>query len=252
MHILLSNDDGYRAPGLFALIEALRPLARITVVAPERNRSGASNSLTLDRPLHLREVGEDSFMVDGTPADCVYLALSTVCVVRPDLVVSGINAGENLGEDVLYSGTVAAAMEGALAGLPAIAVSLASRATEPDYAAAAAGTAHMVNRLREMGLPRGSLLNVNFPSGSSVVHAVVTRLGRRHRDAGCIRQEDPHGRPVYWIGPSGSPGYDAGPGTDFHAIDSGLVSVTPLQTDLTAYAGLEELASWLRTGAGGA
>lgn len=250
MHILLSNDDGYRAPGLLALIEALRPLARLTVVAPERNRSGASNSLTLDRPLHLRQVDVDSFMVDGTPADCVYLALSTVCEGRPDLVVSGINAGENLGEDVLYSGTVAAAMEGALAGLPAIAVSLASHAAEPDFAAAAAGAAQFVRRLREAGLPRGSLLNVNFPADSSASQTIVTRLGRRHRDAGCIRQADPHGRPVYWIGPSGSPGFDAGPGTDFHAVSSGHVSVTPLQTDLTAYAGLEEVASWLREGVG--
>lgn len=246
MRLLLSNDDGYRAPGLAALAEALAPLGEIIVVAPERNRSGASNSLTLDRPLRASRIGENRFAVDGTPADCVYLAITTLLDAPPDLVISGINAGENLGDDVLYSGTVAAAMEGCLLGSPALAFSLAS--PEPrDYANAARIARALAEKVIREGMARDWLLNVNIPGdeAASLATARVTRLGRRTREAGTIRQEDPRGVPVYWIGPAGQPGVEAGPGTDFHAIADGRVSITPLQMDLSAYASMEKLVQWL-------
>ena len=248
MRLLLSNDDGYRAPGLAALAEALAGLGEITVVAPEGNRSGASNSLTLDRPLRVSTVGEHRFAVDGTPADCVYLALTTLLEAPPDLVISGINAGENLGDDVLYSGTVAAAMEGCLLGMPALAFSLAS--PEPrDYARAASIARALVEKVMREGMAKDWLLNVNLPGGAeaTLAQARVTRLGRRTRQAGTIRQLDPRGVPVYWLGPAGEPGVGAGPGTDFHAIADGCVSITPLQMDLSAYANMEKLVQWLGT-----
>lgn len=246
MRLLISNDDGYRAPGLVALAEALAPLGEITVVAPERNRSGASNSLTLDRPLRASKLGDRRFAVDGTPADCVYLAMTTLLEAPPDLVVSGINAGENLGDDVLYSGTVAAAMEACLLGTPALALSLAS--PEPrDYASAARIARELVEKVIREGMAKDWLLNVNIPalSTASLATARVTRLGRRTRAAGTIRQADPRGVPVYWIGPAGQPGADAGPGTDFHAIAESCVSITPLQMDLSSYATMEKLVQWL-------
>jgi len=248
VRLLLSNDDGYRAPGLAALAEALADLGEVTVVAPERNRSGASNSLTLDRPLRVSPVGENRYAVDGTPADCVYLALTTLLEAPPDLVVSGINAGENLGDDVLYSGTVAAAMEGCLLGTPALALSLAS--PEPrDYARAAGIARALVEKVLREGMAKDWLLNVNIPRGAetTLAQARVTRLGRRTRQAGTIRQFDPRGVPVYWLGPAGEPGIEAGPGTDFHAIADGCVSITPLQMDLSAYANMEKLVTWLGT-----
>ena len=246
MRILLSNDDGYRAPGLVALAAALRTLCEVTVVAPEANRSGASSALTLDRPLRITPMGEAVYAVDGTPADCVFLALTEVLQERPTLVVSGINAGENLGDDVIYSGTVAAAMEGALMGLPAVALSLASHDPR-DFAPAAEVARALVQRCLAWPLPRASLLNVNIPDGetASLANARVTRLGRRRREAVAIRQQDPRGRPVYWIGPPGGPGDDAGAGTDFHAIAEGHVSITPLQTDLSAFGRIDELVDWL-------
>lgn len=246
MHILVSNDDGYRAPGLVALAAALRTLGQVTVVAPEANRSGASNALTLDRPLRISPMGNDVYAVDGTPADCVFLALTEVLVERPALVVSGINAGENLGDDVIYSGTVAAAMEGSLMGVPALALSFAS--LDPrDFAPAAELALALVRRCLARPLPRATLLNVNIPEGSqhALTQARVTRLGRRRREAVAIRQQDPRGRPVYWIGPPGGPGDDAGAGTDFHAIAEGVVSITPLQTDLSAFGHIDELVNWL-------
>ena len=246
MRLLLSNDDGYRAPGLAALAEALRPLGDITIVAPERNRSGASNSLTLDRPLRASQVAENYYAVDGTPADCVYLAMTTLLKQPPDLVLSGINAGENLGDDVLYSGTVAAAMEACLLGTPAIALSLAS----PDpshYARAGVIARDLVLNVQRLGLQFHWLLNVNVPPNpeASLKGARVTRLGRRQRAAETIMQLDPRGQPVYWIGPAGKPGEHSGPGTDFHAIAEGCVSITPLQMDLSSYPVMDDLVQWL-------
>ncbi len=247
MRILISNDDGYRAQGLVELAECLGRIAEVTVVAPERNRSGASNSLTLDRPLRVSEIRRNYFAVDGTPADCVNLALTGMLETRPDLVIAGINAGENLGEDVLYSGTVAAAMEGALLGYPALATSLASREDRPDYAAAATIILQLVRRFEVSALAPGQLLNVNIPGHGKINGTLVTRLGRRHKDTTSVRQLDPKNRPIYWIGPAGSPGFDAGPGTDFHALANDYVSVTPIQTDMTAYTQLELTTAWLNT-----
>ncbi|MSQ66590.1 MAG: 5'/3'-nucleotidase SurE [Gammaproteobacteria bacterium] len=247
MRFLLCNDDGYRAPGLLALATTLRALGAVTVVAPERNRSGASNSLTLDRPLRATLVADGVFMVDGTPADCAYLALTELLPEKPDLVVSGINAGENLGDDVLYSGTVAAAMEGCLLGTPALAFSLAS--PDPtDYAGAARIAGELVQKFIAEGMPQHWLLNINIPNvpAPTLRDAQITRLGRRQRAAVSIMQRDPRGRPMYWIGPAGAPGAQAGPGTDFHAIAAGVVSITPLQMDLSAYATMPDLAQWLR------
>jgi len=246
MRILVCNDDGYRADGILVLAEALRRIATVQVVAPTDNRSGASNSLTLDRPLRVRPGGDGSQAVDGTPADCINLAFHSLLDAPPDLVVSGINAGENLGDDVLYSGTVAAAMEARLLGTPAIAVSLAG-ANPTHYASAAAVALELAQRFRTGGLPSGSLLNVNVPDlpQDELRGVRVTRLGRRHKVPASVPQLDPKGRPVYWLGPAGPPGDDAGPGTDFRAIADGYVSITPLQMDLTAYGMMEELADWL-------
>lgn len=242
MRILLSNDDGFGAPGIAAARSVLMALGDVIVVAPERNRSGASNALTLDRPLRLATISAGIFSVDGTPADCVNLALTgALGESRPDLVVSGINSGENLGEDVLYSGTVAAAMEGALHGIPAVAVSLQGADEHTDFSAAAACFARLLARLLRAGLAPGALLNVNLPVTAGRDDFEVTRLGRRHRDSALVPTSDPRGRRFFWLGPIGSPGRDAGPGTDFHALASGRVSVSPLQTDLTAYAELESL-----------
>jgi 5'-nucleotidase len=247
MRLLLSNDDGYRAPGLSALAEALRPLGEVTIVAPDRNRSGASNSLTLNRPLRATRLGDASYAVDGTPADCVYLAMTTLLAEPPDLVLSGINAGENMGDDVLYSGTVAAAMEACLLGAPAIALSLAS--TDPSHYARAALLARaLVERVQLTGITRHWLLNVNFPANpdAGLETARITRLGRRDRAASTVMQLDPRGQPVYWIGPAGAPGSTSGAGTDFHAIADGCVSITPLHMDLSAYSMMEDVVQWLR------
>lgn len=247
MRLLLSNDDGYRAPGLAALAAALRPLGEVVIVAPERNRSGASNSLTLDRPLRATRISEDCHMVDGTPADCVYLAMTTLLAEPPDLVVSGINAGENMGDDVLYSGTVAAAMEACLLGTPALAFSLAS--TDPSHYATAALVARaLVEKVQLTGMPPHWLLNVNIPANAKagLDTARITRLGRRDRAASTVKQLDPRGQPVYWIGPAGVPGQASGPGSDFHAIAEGCVSITPLHMDLSAYSMMDDLVQWLR------
>ncbi len=246
MRILVCNDDGYRADGIQVLGAALRKFADVTIVAPVDNRSGASHSLTLDRPLRAKHHGDGVHAVDGTPTDCIHLALHSLLSTPPDLVIAGINAGENLGDDVLYSGTVAAATEACLLGIPAIAVSLAG--VDPShYASAARIAVDLVARFDADGLPRHSLLNVNVPDlpYDAVQGVRVTRLGQRHKAATAIRQFDPRGRPVFWIGPAGPPGDDAGPGTDFRAIADGYVSVTPLQMDLTAYGMMEALADWL-------
>jgi len=245
--ILLSNDDGYLAPGLAALAKALEPLGEVQVVAPEQDRSGASNSLTLDRPLRVR-TGLNGFLylVGGTPTDCVHLAATGILPEVPDMVVSGINRGANMGDDVLYSGTVAAAMEGRFLGLPAIAVSLVGRDPE-HYDSAARVAADLVRGLLQNPLPADTILNVNVPDlpYEQLQGREVTRLGRRHKSEWVIPAADPRGEPVYWIGPSGREA-DAGPGTDFDAVRRGCVSITPLDLDMTRYAFLESLSEWLQ------
>ncbi len=245
MHILLSNDDGYRAPGLRALAEILSVDHRISVVAPERDRSGASNSLTLERPLRAQRADNGFYFVDGTPTDCVHLALTGLLDDAPEMVISGINAGANMGDDVLYSGTVAAAMEGRHLGLPAIAVSLTS--FQPAYfATAATAIKRIVDKLRHGALPANSILNINVPDVSyeEIQGFRATRLGNRHQSEGVIRQIDPRGEPMYWVGPPGR-AQDAGAGTDFHAVEHNYISVTPLQIDLTRYDSLQSLTGWL-------
>jgi 5'-nucleotidase len=245
MRILLSNDDGYFAPGLAALAEALRPLGEITVVAPERDRSGASNSLTLDRPLALARAHNGFFYVNGTPTDCVHMAVTGLLDIEPDVVVSGINAGSNMGDDTLYSGTVAAATEGYLLGVPAIAVSLVGREFA-HYATAARIARELVERIRREPLSEPVLLNVNVPDVpySQLAGIEVTRLGRRHKAQPVVKSTNPRGDTVYWVGPAGA-AREAGPGTDFNAIERGAVSVTPLQVDLTHGGQIDFIGRWL-------
>lgn len=245
MKILISNDDGYRAEGLQHLVDALKQVAQVTVVAPERNRSGASNSLTLDVPLRLTRYDTDCYYINGTPTDCVHMAISGLLEQEQHMVVSGINDGANLGDDTLYSGTVAAAVEGRFLGLPAIAVSLVV-AGNNHFATAARVAAELVMRLQRMPLGAATILNVNVPDlpYEQLKGTQVTRLGFRHRSEPVIRSLDPRGREVFWVGPAGAE-QDAGPGTDFHAIANGYVSVTPLQTDLTRHSMLEDLRDWL-------
>jgi len=245
MHILITNDDGYLAPGIKILAQELSQVAEISVVAPDRNKSGASNSLTLTRPLRVEQSAEGSYYVDGTPTDCVHLALSGLLEQAPDMVVSGINAGPNLGDDVLYSGTVAAAMEGRYLGLPAIAVSLVGKPAR-HYQSAAQITRRVIERLALNPLPDDTLLNINVPDLpiDEVPAIQATRLGFRHKAESMVRQSDPYGRPVYWVGPPGE-AQDAGPGTDFYAVEHATASVTPMQIDLTRHHGIEPLQQWL-------
>ncbi|MFO1321792.1 MAG: 5'/3'-nucleotidase SurE [Burkholderiales bacterium] len=245
MRILLSNDDGYFAPGLQALAEALGPLAEVTVVAPERDRSGASNSLTLDRPLFVRRSPLGYLYVNGTPTDCVHLAVTGLLDGLPDMVVSGINHGANMGDDTIYSGTVAAATEGFLLGIPAIAMSLASRQSE-HFATAGRVAADLVRRYLDRPWTQPTLLNVNVPDRpyGDLAGIVVTRLGKRHKAEPVIRSQNPRGDTVYWVGAAGGAA-DAGPGTDFHAVASGHVSVTPLQMDLTHFDQLDGMRDWV-------
>jgi 5'-nucleotidase len=245
MRILLSNDDGYYAPPIALLAEMLAPLAEVTVVAPERDRSGASNSLTLDRPLTVRRAHSGFFYVNGTPTDCVHVALTGLLPEPPDLVVSGINDGANMGEDTLYSGTVAAATEGYLLGVPSIAVSLAMQGRE-NFAAAGRVTVELIERFRSSPLAGPWLLNVNVPDVdyAALRGVQVTRLGRRHKAEPVTKMTSPRGETVYWVGAVGA-AQDAGEGTDFHAVATNRVSVTPLQVDLTRVAQLEALREWL-------
>ena len=239
MRILIANDDGYLAPGLQALVGACAGLGDIDVVAPEQNASGTSNSLTLNRPLSVYEAPNGFRYIDGTPSDCVHLALTGLLGAKPDLVLSGINNGANMGDDTLYSGTVAAAMEGYLFGIPAIAFSLVERGWPQLDAAARAARAVVEQVLRDPPSRGPWLLNVNIPAVDAVDRAEVeiTRLGRRHASEAVVRQTNPRGEPIYWIGPAGS-AREAGAGTDFHATLNGRVSVTPLQVDLTDHASL--------------
>lgn len=245
MHILISNDDGYLAQGLQQLAAALREYAQISVVAPDRNRSAASNSLTLEHPLRAI-TGEDGVVrVDGTPTDCVHLAITGLLDPEPDMVFAGINHGANLGDDVLYSGTVAAATEGRFLGLPAIAISLA--ASNPQHFATAAQVAvDLLRKIQANPLPNDTLLNVNVPDlpMAEVKGFRITRLGQRHKAEPVIKSADPRGNPIYWVGPPGAE-QDAGPGTDFDAIKNGYVSITPLQLDLTRFERMQSLSDWL-------
>jgi 5'-nucleotidase len=248
MHILISNDDGYRAPGIRCLAQAVETVAKVTVVAPDRDRSGASNSLTLDNPLRARTADNGFTYVEGTPTDCVHLAITGLLADEPDMVISGINAGANLGDDVIYSGTVAAAMEGRFLGLPAIAVSMV--APQPEHFATAARVVlELLVRINAHPVPAETILNVNVPDlpYEALQGWQVTRLGHRHKSEPVIRQTDPRGRPIYWVGPAGSE-QDAGPGTDFHAVRHGFVSVTPIHVDLTRHDVLETIRTCLGDG----
>lgn len=245
MRILVSNDDGYFAPGIALLADRLGAVGEVTVVAPERDRSGASNSLTLDRPLSVRRAANGFWFVNGTPTDCVHLAVTGLLDDLPDCVVSGINHGANMGDDTIYSGTVAAATEGYLLGIPSIAVSLASR--NGSHFETAAGVAlRLVERLARAPVREPVLLNVNVPDvGPEVLRGEeVTRLGRRHKAEPVVKLQTPRGETAYWIGPAGD-AQDAGPGTDFHAVAAGRVSVTPLQVDLTHHGQLATVRGWI-------
>lgn len=247
MRILLSNDDGYFAPGLACLATHLSDVAEVIVVAPERDRSGASNSLTLDRPLNLRRAANGFHYVNGTPTDCVHLAVTGMLETEPDMVISGINAGANMGDDTIYSGTVAAATEGFLLGIPAIAVSLAGKELA-NYETAARVVVELVQRFSSKTHKHPWLLNVNVPDVKyeQLLGQQVTRLGKRHRAEPVIKGVNPRGETVYWIGPAGQ-AQDAGEGTDFHAIANRHVSITPLQVDLTQFGQLDEVQLWLGT-----
>lgn len=245
MKILVSNDDGVHAPGLTYLADALSKIADVIVVAPDRNRSGVSNSLSLEHPLRVITTSNGYFSVNGTPTDCVHLAVTGMLKEMPDMVVSGINEGSNLSDDVLYSGTVAAATEGRFLGVPAIAISLSGPRCE-HYDTAALVAKMLVEHLRTQPLTADTVLNVNVPDlpFSELKGIQVTRLGTRHIAEPTIKALDPRGRKIYWIGAPG-PEQDAGPGTDFYAVNSGYVSITPLHFDLTHHKVLDELSNWV-------
>ena len=246
MRILLSNDDGYFATGIEVLARTLADIADITVDAPERDRSGASNSLTLDRPLSLRRAPNGFYFVNGTPTDCVHLAVTGMLDELPDMVVSGINHGANMGDDTVYSGTVAAATEGHLLGVPAIAVSLVGKEAS-QFETAARVARDLVLRFQQAPLGQPALLNVNVPDVpyAELKGVAVTRLGKRHKAEPVVKARTPRNETVYWVGAAGA-AQDAGEGTDFHAVAQGWASVTPLQIDLTHNQQLPELRNWLR------
>ena len=245
MRILISNDDGYLSTGISVLAEHLAEIAEVTVVAPERNRSGASNSLTLDRPLSVKEAKNGYFYVNGTPTDCVHVALTGLMEEMPDLVISGINDGANMGDDTIYSGTVAAAMEGYLLSIPSIAISLTQHdATHFETAARIA--VELVQLYMSNHIAPPVLLNVNVPDipYDQLKGKVVTRLGKRHKAEPVIKLKTPRGEQVYWVGAAGQPN-DGGEGTDFYAVNNNQVSITPIHADLTKHEQLKELKNWL-------
>lgn len=245
INVLVSNDDGYLAPGIIILAEYLKNITpHVTIVAPERNRSASSSSLTLENPLRLTQVSEQVYYVDGTPTDSVHLAITGLLDAEPDMVVSGINNGANLGDDVIYSGTVAAAIEGRFLGLPAIAISLTSFEGK-HYESAAHITCEVIKSLLEHPVPQDTILNINVPDLplAEIKGIKTTRLGSRHKAEPVIRGTDPRGKTLYWIGPPGDE-QDAGPGTDFHAINQNYVSITPLHVDLTQHNVLEAVSEW--------
>lgn len=243
LRVLISNDDGVYAKGIVTLAEAIKKIATVDVYAPDRNRSGASNSLTLTAPLHLKKLDNGYVSVEGTPTDCVHVAITGLLETMPDMVVSGINAGSNLGDDVWYSGTVAAAMEGRFLGLPAIAMSLAG---DKYYDTAAKVACELICHLMKESLPAATILNVNVPDVpfEMLQGYEITRLGTRHCAAPTIKQVDPRGHEIFWVGPPGAE-QDAGIGTDFYAIRQNKVSVTPLRVDLTHYEAFDVLSSWV-------
>ena len=245
MRILLSNDDGYFSPGITLLAEVLAPLAEVTIVAPERDRSGSSNSLTLDRPLTVRQARDRVFFVNGTPTDCVHLAVTGLLAELPDLVISGINHGANMGDDTIYSGTVAAATEGFLLGIPSVAISLAAERGE-HFRTAGQVALDLVKRFQRGAPGEPVLLNVNVPNieHSALQGIEVTRLGKRHKAEPVVKSSTPRGDTVYWVGAAGA-AQDSGEGTDFHAVASRRVSVTPLQMDLTRFSQLETVKKWM-------
>jgi 5'-nucleotidase len=246
MKILISNDDGYLATGIIALTDALGQVADVVVVAPDRNRSAASSSLTLHTPLRVSRVANNRYKVDGTPSDCVHLAVTGFLDHEPDLVVSGINHGANLGDDVIYSGTVAAALEGRFLGLPTIAVSLVGHDLM-HFDTAARVASELVQKIDRTGLASDVVLNVNVPNRpyEDLRGIRATRLGFRHKSEQILKDTDPYGRPIYWVGPAGK-GQDAGEGTDFHAIEQGAASVTPLRVDLTRHEAVQGISDWLQ------
>ena len=245
MRFLLSNDDGYFAPGIATLAMALGDEGEVMVCAPERDRSGVSNSLTLDRPLTVRTAPNGFLYVNGTPTDCVHLAVTGLMSEKPDMVISGINHGSNMGDDTVYSGTVAAATEGFLLGIPSIAISLASRAPQ-HFETAAMVARDMVRRVKKSPFAQAVLLNVNVPDlpYEEIKGIRVARLGRRHKSAPVVRSENPRGETIWWVGAPGAAS-DAGEGTDFDAVASGYVSITPLSIDLTSYQQMGLVSSWL-------
>jgi 5'-nucleotidase len=244
LHILLSNDDGYFAPGLAILAESLASLGTVTVVAPERDRSGASNSLTLDRPLTVRRAASGFFYVNGTPTDCVHLAVTGLLDELPDIVISGVNYGANMGDDTIYSGTVAAATEGFLLGIPSVAVSLVAAGND-NYRTAARIAADIAQRFKDKPLGQHALLNVNVPDVAyeELRGIEITRLGKRHKAEPVVKATTPRGGTVYWVGAAGG-AQDAGEGTDFNAIARTVASITPLQVDLTHYAQVQAVRDW--------
>ncbi|MBS1197354.1 MAG: surE [Proteobacteria bacterium] len=245
MRILVCNDDGYLAPGLLALASALSELAEIVVVAPERNQSGASNSLTLNRPLSVRKAENGFLFVNGTPTDCVHLAVTGLLDFLPDMIVSGINQGANMGDDTIYSGTVAAAMEGFLLGIPSLAISLTSFEAE-HYETAARVARDLVERFIRQPIRQPVLLNINVPDlpYENLAGMEVTRLGKRHKAESVVRMVSPRNETVYWVGAAGA-AQDAGSGTDFNAVERNMVSVTPLQVDLTHYSQIATINEWM-------
>ncbi|MFT7228925.1 MAG: 5'-nucleotidase [Methylophilaceae bacterium] len=246
MNILISNDDGYLSEGIATLAAHLSEIAEITVVAPERNRSGASNSLTLDRPLSIREVKNGFFYINGTPTDCVHIALTGLIAEMPDLVISGINDGANMGDDTIYSGTVAAAMEGYLLNIPSIAISM-SQHDATHFETAAKVAVDLVQHYFKNPLKAAVLLNVNVPDVpyAELRGRVVTRLGKRHKAEPVIQERTPRGEKIYWIGAAGQPN-DGGEGTDFYAIANNQVSITPIHADLTKHEQLDAIQNWLK------
>ena len=245
MKILISNDDGYFAPGLNILAEHLAKIADITVVAPERNRSGASNSLTLDRPLSVKKASNGFFYVNGTPTDCVHIALTGLMDEMPDMVISGINDGANMGDDTIYSGTVAAAMEGYLLDIPSFAVSM-SQHNATHFESAARVAVELVQHYQKTGFASPTLLNINVPDVpyEQLKGKVITRLGKRHKAEPVIQLKTPRNETVYWVGAAGQPN-DGGDGTDFYAVAHNQVSISPIQVDLTKYSQMQEISDWL-------
>ncbi len=245
MHIMVTNDDGIQAPGIQALAAALRVLGQVTVVAPDRERSAVGHALTLNSPLRVFELREGFYAVDGTPTDCVNMGIHSLLPFRPDLIVSGINHGANLGDDVTYSGTVAAAIEATLMGIPAIAVSLATQERSGHFPEAAQVAVRVARQVLANGLPEDTFLNVNVPDcpGAEIKPPLVTRQGRRSFVGTVVGKTDPRGRKYYWIG-SGEADFNDYEGTDFHAINRKHVSITPLHLDLTNYESMKVIAAW--------